>query len=500
MNSNEHLIFLPGHWQIIYADIILLCIATIGTAIILRHWRTLKKANAHIGFALMLAGLWSIMGPYIYDLSLQMIAPYWVDTQTLSQFSERVHEQFRWYLTTLGTVLILGGLMKATINLNDQLRKTSSDAQIIRSNENLLNAIFQSVPVALLIKNKDHVIERVNDTYLEWYDLDRDIVVGSRSEFLRHFRQEDDANLMNAQEDQVLRTGITQRRRVQRPKIDSDEDRYIEITKFPIFDVDGSTVGIGSVSLDITEQLMAQRTISAALHEARLANKAKSEFLATMSHEFRTPLNAILGFSEFLQTESHGPLGAAKYKEYVNDIFSSGNHMLSLVNDALDISAIEAGKREIVKESIDLATLFRECTDQLAPSAEVKSLNLGIEIPDNFQPLNADHRALTQIMLNLLSNAIKFTPIFGTITIKAVALDKEIEISVIDTGQGIPDDKIDLVSEPFAKIETDPHITQDGSGLGLSIVKSLVSLHNGRFEIESSLGVGTRVSVIFPAI
>ena len=507
MNSNEHLGFLPVHWlahwpvhwQTIYTDVVLLCIASIGSAIILRHWRSLKKANAHVGFALMLAGLWSIISPYVYDLSLEVIAPYWGDTQALLPSSERVPEDFRWCFTTLGCVLILGGLMKATINLKNQLRQASSDTKAMRSNENILNAIFQSVPVALLIKNKDHVIERVNDTYLEWYDLDRDAVVGSRSEFLKHFRQGNDAELMNAQEDEVLQSGNKQNRRVQRSKYNEDKDHYIEITKFPIFDDDGSIVGIGSVSFDITEQLLAQHTISTALHEARIANKAKSEFLATMSHEFRTPLNAILGFSEFLKLEALGPLGSPKYKEYVNDILSSGTHMLSLVNDALDISAIEAGKREIVKEPINLQTLFHDCAEQISPSLKAKSMTLSIEIPNNFRPLNADHRALMQIMLNLLSNAVKFTSDFGQITIKAIARGQGVEISVTDNGQGIPSNKIDLVSEPFAKTETDPHITQEGSGLGLSIVKSLVGLHGGRFEIESSLGVGTRVSVIFPA-
>jgi len=498
MNSNEHLGVLPDHWHVIYADVVLICIAFIGTAIIVRHWHTLKKANAHVGFALMLAGLWSIIGPYICDFVIHEIAPFWVDTQELSQFAERVHEQFRWYLTTLGTVLILGGLMKATINLNDQLRQTSLDAQIIRNNENLLNAIFQSVPVGLLIKNKDHVIERVNDTYLEWYDLERDTVIGARSEFLMHFREDNDATLMNAQEDEVLRTGKKQSRRVQRAKFGSDESRYVEITKFPIFDVDGSSVGIGSVSFDITEQVLAQRKITSALEAARYANNAKSEFLATMSHEFRPPLNAILGFSGLLQAEALGPLGADKYKKYVNDIFISGKHMLTLVNDALDITAIEAGKREIIKEPIDLRLLFEECVDQLAPSLQAKSTDLTIELPDDLQPLNADRRAVVQIMLNLLSNAIKFTPEFGKITIKVLARDGELKISVIDNGQGIPSDKIDLVSEPFAKTETNPHITQNGSGLGLSIVKSLAGLHNGRFEIESSLGVGTKVNVIFP--
>ena len=235
-----------------------------------------------------------------------------------------------------------------------------------------------------------------------------------------------------------------------------------------------------------------------ALSEAERSNRVKSEFLATMSHEFRTPLNAILGFSDLMRGEHFGPLGAKNYKDYMQDIHDSGAHMLALVNDVLDISQIEAGMRPLVKESIDIRDLLAECVKKLEVLANNKGIALSTEIADDVPDLYADNRSVVQIVQNLLSNAIKFSNRNGTVRITAQTSAYAVRIMVIDRGIGIPGDDIDGITEPFSRSDTDAHLAQEGTGLGLSIVKALVKAHEGHLKIESDVGQGTTVTVVLP--
>ncbi len=249
---------------------------------------------------------------------------------------------------------------------------------------------------------------------------------------------------------------------------------------------------------DITERKKSEDDRNAALAEAERANRAKSEFLATMSHEFRTPLNAILGFSELMCAQYFGELGSDNYNEYANDIHRSGKHMLALVNDVLDISAIEAGKREIDREKIDVESLLQNCFRSVETAANNNDVGLSLDVSDTLPILHADKRSITQVVLNLLSNAIKFTDQGGTIRIWATGSEQEIRIGVRDTGIGIPADKLPSITEPFSQSHTDPHKYQDGTGLGLSIVEALVASHEGKLSIESEVGEGTTVMVTLP--
>ncbi|MBT3701164.1 MAG: PAS domain S-box protein [Alphaproteobacteria bacterium] len=252
--------------------------------------------------------------------------------------------------------------------------------------------------------------------------------------------------------------------------------------------------------IDITESKKAEKALNEALADAERANQAKSEFLATMSHEFRTPLNAILGFSEIMGKQIFGPLGSAKYTEYSDDIFRSGEHMLTLVNDVLDIAAIEAGKRAFDKEMIDLRDLIPECLKQVELATTNGGIELATNIATNLPSLNADRRSIAQILINLLSNATRFTGRGGSITISAYASGNRLCLSIQDTGTGIPEDKLASITEPFVQAESDPHKARHGTGLGLSIVKSLVDAHDGQLEIKSIVGEGTTVSITFPCI
>ncbi|NQU59421.1 MAG: PAS domain-containing sensor histidine kinase [Rhodospirillales bacterium] len=265
-----------------------------------------------------------------------------------------------------------------------------------------------------------------------------------------------------------------------------------------IKEANGEVNGYIGVIRDITERKHTEDQLQTALVDAERANQAKSEFLATMSHEFRTPLNAILGFSEMLRSQYFGPLGADNYNIYANDIHTSGEHMLDLVNDMLDVAAIEAGKRPMINEDVDIGEIVKDCVRNVEPAAKNSGINLSLDVPDGAASLYTDKRSIIQIVYNLLSNALKFTKPGGKVLVSVKAADKKISIMVSDTGVGISPDKLPTVTDPFSQTHTDPYITQHGTGLGLSIVKSLVEAYDGELNIESKVGKGTTITVTFP--
>ncbi|MEQ8229727.1 MAG: ATP-binding protein [Rhodospirillales bacterium] len=237
----------------------------------------------------------------------------------------------------------------------------------------------------------------------------------------------------------------------------------------------------------------ARKEAEAAKDSAQQANRAKSQFLAAMSHELRTPLNAILGFSDIIHNQYFGPPGSGKYREYAGDIHSSAQHLLDLVNDVLDISAIEAGKTALEITAINVESLLGECVHTVRERASQKTINLELVVPAKLPELQADRRAIKQVLLNLLSNAVKFTPENGTVRVKASAGEKSLEIVVADTGIGIEPERLPHIIAPFTGDRQNPYTSERGWGLGLSISKSLIDLHKGRMTIQSRVGHGTTV-------
>ena len=230
---------------------------------------------------------------------------------------------------------------------------------------------------------------------------------------------------------------------------------------------------------------------------AEEANQAKSKFLANISHELRTPLNAIIGFSEIMESGMFGPLGAEKYHEYCSDIRGSGQYLLEVINDILDMSKIEAGRIRLDFEDLNIDTLLNEAMRVVAARAQDKQLQLSAGISPELR-LRADRRALKQIALNLLSNAVKFTPVGGRVTVRGRATDHCITLAIADTGIGIAKDALTRLGRPFEQVESQLTKSHQGSGLGLAISKSLVELHGGRMRIRSTLGKGTLVVVRLP--
>ncbi|MEJ2624562.1 MAG: ATP-binding protein [Pseudolabrys sp.] len=246
-------------------------------------------------------------------------------------------------------------------------------------------------------------------------------------------------------------------------------------------------------SAELAEKYAAEKT------RAEEANQAKSKFLANMSHELRTPLNAIIGFSEIMESGMFGPLGAEKYMEYCTDIHLSGQYLLDVINDVLDMAKIEAGRIRLDFEDLALDPLLNDAMRVVSGRAEEKQLRVTAQIDPDLH-LQADKRALKQIALNLLSNAVKFTPAGGRITVRGRASDHCIVLSIADSGIGISADALAKLGRPFEQVESQLTKSHQGSGLGLAISKSLAELHGGSMCIRSTLGKGTLVVVRLPML
>ncbi|HET7851943.1 MAG TPA: ATP-binding protein [Methyloceanibacter sp.] len=260
----------------------------------------------------------------------------------------------------------------------------------------------------------------------------------------------------------------------------------------------GAAVGVLAGTRDISERKAQEDELTQARDEAMSASRAKTQFLASMSHELRTPLNAVIGFSEILNRELFGDLGEQRYRDYARMIHESGEHLLHVVNDILDMSKIEAGKFKLLKEPFDVGLLVRSCADVMRHAAEAKQLTLTAEVPSGLPELVADKRACKQMLLNVISNAIKFTDTGGLVRISAREADGMIELIVADNGIGIAEHDLPKLGHPFVQADNAYNRNHDGAGLGLSVVQGLARLHEGRLELASQLGQGTTATIVLP--
>lgn len=242
------------------------------------------------------------------------------------------------------------------------------------------------------------------------------------------------------------------------------------------------------------------RDLTRARDKADAASAAKSAFLATMSHELRTPLNAIIGFSELIRDELAGEIGDQKYCDYARDIHASGQHLLALINDILDVSKAEAGKLEINDETVDVVEAVDSCIRLCQARADSAGARLSAELPTGLPRLRADRRRLKQILINLITNALKFTGKSGAVVIRGFVDEAGwMVIEVQDSGIGMTESEIGKALEPFGQVDTAVNRRHPGTGLGLPLTKSMVEVHGGRFVIESEIGQGTLVRAMFPS-
>ncbi|MEQ8357581.1 MAG: PAS-domain containing protein [Kiloniellaceae bacterium] len=259
--------------------------------------------------------------------------------------------------------------------------------------------------------------------------------------------------------------------------------------------------GGGSLSTydDVTGSYSAERQLRIAKEEAELASRAKSDFLANVSHELRTPLNAIIGFSEIIKNQLFGPMGNQRYREYAIDIHDSGTHLLSLINDILDLSKIEAGKFELQEEPLDLERATKACFRIMRDRAEEAGVHLEQRFPAQMPRLKADQRAVKQILLNLLTNAVKFTGRDGRVLVySSINQEGALVLHVEDTGIGIAEADIAKAMAPFGQVDSSLSRKYEGTGLGLPLTRHLVDLHDGELTLSSNTGQGTHVSIMFP--
>ncbi len=272
----------------------------------------------------------------------------------------------------------------------------------------------------------------------------------------------------------------------------------VEVVRRPLYTPNGR---FEAVSIrDVSERHRLAEEIAIARDQAKAANKSRSEFLAMMSHELRTPLNAVIGYSEIIKEETFGPIGSPKYREYVDDIHDSGRYLLNIINDILDLSKLETGRLELLEVDVDVVEAVNASMRLIRERALTGGVTLELNCDGDLPTLHADERKLKQILVSLLSNAVKFTDRGGTVTLNAWCRPESGYVfQVADTGIGMALDDIPKALAPFGQIDSDLNRRYEGTGIGLPLTKALVEMHSGSIDVQSKFGVGTTVTIRFPA-
>jgi two-component system, cell cycle sensor histidine kinase PleC len=276
------------------------------------------------------------------------------------------------------------------------------------------------------------------------------------------------------------------------------QTRYVRCRGRCEKDNDGDVIGLYGIMQDITQTHLHEKALREAKEAAERAYATKSQFLANMSHELRTPLNAIIGFSEMIQQQLLGPIGNDRYLDYIKGIRESGEHLLDLVTDILDMSKIEAGKYELDLTTFNIVKVLRLAVHMMEGRAMDSGLKINVHLKSEDIPITADRRAVMQIILNILSNAMKFSHQNGVIDVECLAIDDHISLRIKDRGIGIPANKLGTITNPFEQVANQYTRSHVGSGLGLAITKELAELHGGSIHIDSAMGVGTTVTIRLP--
>ncbi len=277
------------------------------------------------------------------------------------------------------------------------------------------------------------------------------------------------------------------------------EARFIVLQGRCEMDGEGDVSALFGIMQDVTERNQYEQELREAKESAERAYAAKSQFLANMSHELRTPLNAIIGFSEMMQRQMLGPIGTEKYLDYIGGIRESGEHLLDMITDILDMSKIEAGKYTLDVEEFNLFKVMRLATHMMEGRALDAQVRIVSSVPDKEDMMmTGDRRAIMQMILNVLSNAVKFTKPNGEVRISCSSENNMITMQFVDTGIGIPASKLRYVTKPFEQAANSFTRNHEGTGLGLAITKELAELHGGKLELQSTVGVGTTVIIMVP--
>ena len=379
-------------------------------------------------------------------------------------------------------------------SVNDATDRMRAQEALKRS-ERLFSTVFRSSPDGLSLTSfPDGCFIDVNDAFLAATGYAREDVVGRTSVELRTWADE---AVRAAFVDEVRRSGVA---RDVVAAIRSRDGRVRDCSlSAELFRLEDRELLLVAMR-DIGERRRQELELRQSKEAAELANRSKSEFLANMSHELRTPLNAIMGFSEIIRQQQFGPIGQTKYLEYASDIHASGEHLLKIINDILDLSKIEAGRFALHEEVVAPADVVDRCVRLIRGRAAAAGVEIEVFAPPEPPLLRAGDRALMQVLINLLSNAVKFTPEGGTVSVGLSFLaNGDLELRVADTGIGMSAADIGVALTPFGQIDNVLARRHQGTGLGLPLAKSLVELHGGALSIESEPGHGVMVRTTFPA-
>jgi signal transduction histidine kinase len=377
----------------------------------------------------------------------------------------------------------------------EQVKVIEARNDALRQSAQMLGATIQSIEDGLAVFDRDRRLQHWNRAYMQMWQFPES--------FLRSGVR------MDEMLDELNRSGRAQRLdtddlgKIAGDPLDFEpagrwlyrrsDGRLLSVRRLPIGDE-----GYMAICSDLTAQKQHEDELVKAWEQAVIANRSKSEFLANVSHELRTPLNAIIGFSEVVERELFGPLGNERYVSYVRDIRNSGEHLLSLINDILDLSKIEAGRFQLRMEEVDCNEIAHSVARLIRPRTVEHGLTMTIDLPERPVVLNADKRAVKQVLINLLSNAVKFTPENGIVTLASRPWRDGVEFVVSDTGIGIDEKDMHVALAPFGQIDSQFTRKYEGTGLGLPIVKGIVELHGGTIDIKSEPSRGTSVIVRFP--
>jgi PAS domain S-box-containing protein len=375
-----------------------------------------------------------------------------------------------------------------------EIQMTARTMELSAANQ-FLDSIIQNIPNMLFVKEATGLrFIRLNRAGEDLLGFPSDELMG-KNDF--DFFPVDQAERFIAADRETLRN---------RDLVDIPEEtiqtnkkgaRILHTKKIPILDATGEPAFLLGISEDITEAKKTQEALRHAQEEAERANRVKSQFLASMSHELRTPLNAILGFSELLSDDTTGRFDEATRRRFLDQIHNSGDHLLQLINDILDLSKVEAGQMELQLHPVELGSLINEARATVEPLAQNKAIALNAE-PGPELHLIADAAKVKQMLLNLLSNAIKFTPNGGSIQIRARQVDSWAEIAVSDTGIGIAAEDLGRLFTEFQQLDAGPGRQQEGTGLGLALTRRFAELHGGQVNVESALGKGSTFTLRLP--
>jgi len=414
---------------------------------------------------------------------------------SLHHETEPVAERWEFVITS---VIFAGlALVVPTALLSIGLRRQEELTRDVERESQMLQTTLETIDRGICVFDADLNLAAWNDKYIELARQPRHLVTRGRpaSDLIRYLASTGlfgpgDVDVITRDREQYFFKRGKRSHEIRR----RSDGRILEVERIPMRD--GGSV---SIFTDITERMRNEDALREAMEEAESANRAKNQILANISHELRTPLDAIIGLSDIMKGGRLGPMGDPRYQEYTDDINDAARHLLVVIDDLLDVSRIEAGTLLMNEQIIDMAQLVRSSERLFREAARRQGVTLEVELPARLPHLFGDPVRTRQILINLMSNAIKFTDNGGWVTVSAsLARNGRLVMAVADTGIGIPKDALEDVVAPFYRAEQTLTRDHEGTGLGLHLAKSLAEMHQGTLEIESEVGEGTTVTIMFP--